>query len=55
MTLKDWVKVALDHSVVGLPVVVPRLEIRFIAGESELVGLVDDLLGGCLGSPCARR
>lgn len=55
MTLKDWVKVAPDQSVIGLPVIVPQLEIRFMAGEKELGGLLDNLFGGTLGSAPARR
>jgi tetraacyldisaccharide 4'-kinase len=55
MTMKDWVKVAPDHSVIGLPVIVPRLEIRFIAGESALANKLDSLFGGVLVSPPGRR
>lgn len=55
MTMKDWVKVAPDQSVIGLPVIVPQLEIRFIAGETELGSLLDNLFGGTLGSAPARR
>jgi len=46
---------APDQSVIGLPVIVPQLEIRFIAGETELGSLLDNLFGGTLGAAPARR
>ncbi len=55
MTMKDWVKVAPDHLVIGLPVIVPRLEIRFLVGETELRRLLDTLFGDALGSAPVRR
>lgn len=33
---KDWVKVATDMDVIGMPVVVPQLELHFIYGEEAL-------------------
>ncbi len=35
-TGKDWVKIGFDGSVVDLPIVVPRLEMRFCAGEAAV-------------------
>ena len=42
VTQKDWVKLekVIDWSAFSLPIVVPRLAIEFIEGESELVALV---------------
>jgi tetraacyldisaccharide 4'-kinase len=41
-TGKDWVKLSkvIDWKQFSLPIVVPRLELKFVEGESDLVGLL---------------
>ena len=51
MTAKDWVKArdVLDLKRLKVPIVVPRLELRFLEGEAALGQLVHDAVAGEAG------
>ncbi len=41
LTTKDWVKVRVDSAAIDLPIVVPRLRLRFSHGETALCALLE--------------
>lgn len=45
-TQKDWTKIRLLESAKDLPLAYMAIEIRFLAGEDELRGLIEDTLAG---------